>query len=206
MLPMRTLTISNFQTLVSQWMKICFSREVCEDTAERNHRFLEEALELVQARGCTADECHQLVEYTFGRPQGEINQEVGGVGVTLAALCMAGQIDMSAAFVAEIERISRPDVIEKIRAKQAAKPKFSPLPQAWKPKERWESIDTAPKDRRIRFWCPTKPDGYREQFGSWEAQTSYKNPRPYWAYSRFVEDDRAHQPTHWLPTSEGPAS
>ena len=70
----------SFQQAVSLWMDACFGSEIAADRAERNHRFLEEALELVQACGCSTEEAHALVEYVYGRPDGEINQEV-------AALC-----------------------------------------------------------------------------------------------------------------------
>lgn len=95
---------------------------------ERNHRFLEEALELVQACGCTAEEARQLVEYVFARPVGERDQEVGGVRVTLAALCQAWNLDIQECGETELARIEQPDIMAKIRAKQAAKPQFSPLP------------------------------------------------------------------------------
>jgi hypothetical protein len=117
-----------FQTRVLSWMMECFSNDVCRDGTERNHRFLEESLELVQARGCTRSEAHQLVEYVFDRPIGEPFQEVGGVMVTLAALCAAGDLNMDAAAEAELARIWTK--IDQIRAKQAAKPKHSPLPAA----------------------------------------------------------------------------
>ena len=67
----------------------CFTEEICRDRVQRNHRFLEEALELVQSLGCTASEAHQLVDYVFGRPVGEPTQELGGAIITLHAL--AGQ-------------------------------------------------------------------------------------------------------------------
>ncbi|MDC6128597.1 hypothetical protein PPH41_11610 [Burkholderia gladioli] len=86
-----------FQARVQPWMLECFGPTIAADTIERNHRFLEEALELVQSLGCTASEAHQLVDYTFGRPIGEPAQEVGGVMVTLAALCLAKTLDMHAA-------------------------------------------------------------------------------------------------------------
>lgn len=50
--------------------------------------------------------------------------------VTLAALCLANTLDMHAAGETELARISAPAMVEKIRAKQATKPKHSPLPEA----------------------------------------------------------------------------
>jgi NTP pyrophosphatase (non-canonical NTP hydrolase) len=115
-----------FQSRVDPWLIECFGLEIARDVLERNHRFLEESLELVQANGCSAGEAHQLVDYVYGRDQGDINQEVGGVMVTLAALCLASGVDMHAAAETELERIWTK--VEKIRAKHFAKPKFSPLP------------------------------------------------------------------------------
>lgn len=120
---------ADFQKRVQGWMKQCFSMEICRDRQELNHRFLEEALELVQACGCTASEAHQLVDYVYGRDQGEINQEVGGVMVTLAALCLANDIDMHEGGEVELTRILKPETMAKIQAKYAAKPKHSPLPR-----------------------------------------------------------------------------
>ena len=117
---------TSFQVRVAPWMQECFGLEVSSNVEERNHRFLEEALELVQAGGSTADECHQLVDYVYGRPSGELSQEVGGVMVTLAALCLAQGLDMHEDGEAELKRVW--GCIEKIRAKQAAKPPMSPLP------------------------------------------------------------------------------
>lgn len=116
----------SFQERVGQWMSVCFGRAITADQAERNYRFLEEALELVQSCGCTANEAHQLVDYVFGRPIGEKEQEVGGVTVTLAALCNAQNIDIAECSETELRRVWTK--VEQIRAKQAAKPKHSPLP------------------------------------------------------------------------------
>jgi len=118
----------DFQARVQPWLMVCFGAEIAGDREERNHRFLEEALELVQACNCTADEAHQLVDYVFGRDIGEPAQEVGGVMVTLAALCLANGLDMHANGETELARIWTK--VEAIRAKQAAKPKHSPLPIA----------------------------------------------------------------------------
>lgn len=119
---------SSFQTRVIVWIHACFGSEIASDHAERNHRFLEEALELVQAAGCSKSEAVQLVDYVYGRPAGVMSQEVGGVMVTLAALCGAFALDMQHCAEAEITRIwiSMPE----IRSKQGATPKYSALPGA----------------------------------------------------------------------------
>lgn len=116
----------SFQDRVQTWVIACLGEAVAADRYERNHRFLEEALELVQAAGTTREECIQLVDYVYSRPTGEPTQEVGGVMVTLAALCSARGISMKLA--AEHELISAWKRIDEIRKKNAAKPKMSPLP------------------------------------------------------------------------------
>ena len=121
------MRIGSLQTRVNEWVVAAFGKVAASDRSERNHRFLEEALELVQAQGCSKDEAFQLVEYVYDRPVGEVSQEVGGVLLTLAALCNASDVDMTESAEKELSRVW--EKIEKIRAKQAAKPKRSPLPQ-----------------------------------------------------------------------------
>lgn len=146
----------SFQTRVGAWMQVCFGADISADREERNHRFLEEALELVQACGCTQSEAHQLVDYVYGRDQGDINQEVGGVMVTLAALCLANGFDMHGAGETELARVWTK--IDKIRAKQAAKPKHSPLPVA------------SPSPPKQPHGCPTD--------GAVEAEVSEEDDQP----------------------------
>lgn len=119
--------ITSFQSRVERWLEACFSTDVRTNRGERTHRFLEEALELAQANGCTRDDAFALVEYVFGRPAGEAAQEVGGVMVTLASLCSASEINMDNAGDRELER--NWERIDLIRSKQQAKPHGSPLPQ-----------------------------------------------------------------------------
>jgi len=129
-----------FQTRVNGWMQECFGPEISADKVERNHRFLEEALELVQSLGCTQAEAHKLVDYVYGRAVGDPPQEVGGVMVTLAALCLASGMDMDAAAETELARILQPEVVTKIREKQKLKPAFSPLPGSY-PERKPISVD-----------------------------------------------------------------
>lgn len=124
--------MADFQSRVQPWMLDCFNPEIAGDKLERNDRFIEEALELIQASGYSAERAHALVDYVFNRPQGEINQEVGGVMVTLAAHCLAHNVNMHEAGEVELARINQPAIITKIRAKQASKPTGSALPIAAK--------------------------------------------------------------------------
>jgi hypothetical protein len=123
-----SIQMESFQYRVDKWLLACFGEEISRDKVERNHRFLEEALELVQSLGCTESEALQLVHYVFGREVGEVKQETGGVMVTLAALCLASEIDMNECGETELSRIWTK--VEKIREKQANKPKHSPLPES----------------------------------------------------------------------------
>lgn len=116
-----------FQARVQPWMLACFGPTISADKEERNHRFFEEATELVQAGGMSREDAYKLVDYVYDRPVGELPQEVGGVMVTLAALCLARRIDMHDCGDVELERIWTK--VDQIRAKQASKPQFSPLPE-----------------------------------------------------------------------------
>ena len=112
-----------FQRRTHDWMLECFGEALAADRLERNHRFIEEALELVQSAGMPQTEAHMLVDYVYGRPAGETSQEVGGVMVTLAALCSSHDIDMLATGEMELNRINAPEITAKIRQKQMTKPR-----------------------------------------------------------------------------------
>jgi hypothetical protein len=122
-----TAKITSYQNRVEEWLEACFPLSVRSDRSERTHRFLEEALELAQANGCTNADALALVHYVYGRPSGQPAQEVGGVMVTLASLCSASAINMDEAGDRELDR--NWERIEQIRAKQQLKQPGSPLPQ-----------------------------------------------------------------------------
>lgn len=115
-----TLSIPIFQKRVTSWVEVAFGRDVASNLQERNFRFLEEAVELVQALDMTREEAHKLVDYTYNRPKGDPRQEVGGVVVTLAALADQHGIDLEQCGEMELERCW--SNIHKIRAKQQGKP------------------------------------------------------------------------------------
>lgn len=116
-----------FQNRVEEWLEACFPKSATVDRAERTFRFLEEAIELAQANGCSKEEANMLLTYVYSREKGEPDQEVGGVMVTLAGLCSTSSLNMHDAGDKELKR--NWDRIDIIRKKQATKPPGSPLPQ-----------------------------------------------------------------------------
>jgi hypothetical protein len=122
-------TIQAFQGRVWGWLVWCFERKVVDNLTERCDRALEEHLELLQSLGYDRDRIPALVDYVYGRPAGDPRQEVGGVMVTLSALCSVANLDLDAAAHEELTRINKPDVMMRIREKQASKRDIhSPLP------------------------------------------------------------------------------
>ena len=69
------MTFSTFQNSVRYWILECFGSEISDYKPERNQRFLEEALELVQSCGMSPEDAHRLVDYVYSRPVGDKVQE-----------------------------------------------------------------------------------------------------------------------------------
>lgn len=113
-----------YQARVGQWITETFDADTCSNQIERAMRFLEESLELCQALGMTHLEVVKVAEYVYGRPVGVPEQEVGGVCVTLAALCHVVGIDEAAEAERELARIDTPEMKAKIAAKQVSKRLF----------------------------------------------------------------------------------
>lgn len=110
-------------------MQIVFKGQSGKDMQTRVYRFIEEALELAQALGCTREKAHALVDYVFGRPAGKPEQELGGTMITLAALANTMQTSMVDEGWREYDRVNTPELMKKIRDKQASKVNpDSPLP------------------------------------------------------------------------------
>lgn len=110
-----------FQDHVNNWARVCLGRKSLLDKRERNFRFIEESLELAQAAGLSKDDALRLVDYVYNRPPGEVAQEVGGVAVTLCALCTAHGVDTQQAARTELARIETR--VDEIREKQRGKPR-----------------------------------------------------------------------------------
>jgi hypothetical protein len=117
-------SIAGFQDRVNKFLAECFGKDL--NKSDRVFRFLEEALELAQACGCSKKDAKRLVDYVYGRPIGLPSQEIGGVMVTLAALSSVMNINLAKSSFQEIERDEGRRV--QIREKHNSRPKNSPLP------------------------------------------------------------------------------
>ncbi len=109
------------QSRVSTWVRKVFSEKEATDAPERALRMAEEALELAQACGVNTATLHRLVDYVMSRPVGKPAQEIAGTMVTVYALAGALGVDADSEFETELERIQRPEVIERCQRRQHEK-------------------------------------------------------------------------------------
>jgi hypothetical protein len=114
-----------FQKRAQYWAKKCFGLTLATDRNERNQRFAEEAIELVQACGMSERAVLGAVAYVYNRPVGEVRQEVGGTYTTLALLCAANGIDMVAEGEKDLLEIDNDETSARIREKRRTKPDFA---------------------------------------------------------------------------------
>jgi NTP pyrophosphatase (non-canonical NTP hydrolase) len=108
------------QALVGSWAKAAFGAEQATNLRQRGVRMLEEAIELYQAVNGSAKMAHELVDYVFSREPGDLEQEIGGVGITLLALGHAAGVSAETAEIAELGRVSSKP-LEHFRKRNEAK-------------------------------------------------------------------------------------
>lgn len=88
------------------------------DLHERGMRSAEENIEVVQCCGVTAEELIALVWHVFDKPVGDIQQELGGAGMTLLGVADSAGYVLSQCVEKELERVeSLPP--ERFRKRQA---------------------------------------------------------------------------------------
>ena len=119
-----------FQARVYPLVLACFGPEITADKLERDDRFLEEALELMQSGDYPKERALALVDFVYGRPKGDRAQEVGNVLFALAANCTVYGLDMMAEGEADIARVMHPGNLERIMVRRSTKPTGSALPGA----------------------------------------------------------------------------
>lgn len=85
------------QYVMSRWAIDCFGEDEATDPKQRVLRFLEESVELAQAIGLDREKALELVAFVYNRPAGDVQQELGQVGLTLmlVAECVSASADIA---------------------------------------------------------------------------------------------------------------
>lgn len=122
----RKQTRTTRQRYAMAWAKAAFGAEQSTSLPQRALRLLEEAVELYQASVHTvgADaaraRAHELVDFVFERPPGEIGQELGGISVCMLVYAEAADLDVDDMEAKELHRVlNKP--IEEFTRRNAAK-------------------------------------------------------------------------------------
>lgn len=114
------MTRDQRQQLVTEWSSHAFGHEQATDLKQRAVRLLEETIEAYQAVGADPAMAHKLVDFVFARPAGELNQELGGIGVCVLALAAAAGFSADDEELREVTRVlAKP--IDHFTARNAAK-------------------------------------------------------------------------------------
>ena len=93
------------QRVVAEWCAAAFGQDHAASVEQRGLRHVEEAIEASQSAGCDRAIVHKLVDYVFDRPPGDLNQEIGGSGLTLLALAAAAGLSADAEEQREVDRV-----------------------------------------------------------------------------------------------------
>lgn len=111
------------QLRIFEWTKAAFGDVESTSVAQRGLRMLEEAIEAAQACGVDQEVADQLLRYVYGRPAGQLHQELGGVGVTVLALAAAAGLSADDEEEREVARVLAKPIkhfAERNRAKNEA--------------------------------------------------------------------------------------
>jgi hypothetical protein len=114
------MRIRTLQDHVKVWLEKVLPGQVF-DVKTRAARFLEEAAEAAQAAGLEQEDAYRVIEQVYDRPRGIIDHELGSSLTTLCALATAADIDLQIAAYGEINRMETPEIIDKVRRRQAEK-------------------------------------------------------------------------------------
>jgi hypothetical protein len=103
------------------WDVAVFGRDVAHNEVERGLRTLEEAMELAQASGVTAEQAKHLMGHVYSREPGFVDAEISDVLICLLIQARMRNLDVWANLEALQARLWKPEVIAKIHEKYEGK-------------------------------------------------------------------------------------
>ncbi len=107
------------QDMMGKWVVDNLGEAVFLNVSERALRVVEETIELAQSLGVQAETIHRTMLKVYSKPHGSPFQEMGGVMTTLLALGASTGMSLAEATGKEIARIHQPEVIERIKRRNA---------------------------------------------------------------------------------------
>jgi NTP pyrophosphatase (non-canonical NTP hydrolase) len=93
------------QQIVSGWCALSFGVGAASSVPQRAIRLLEEVIEAYQAAGGDPAMAHKLIDFVFARPVGELNKEIGAVGLVLLSLANAADVSADEEEAREVARV-----------------------------------------------------------------------------------------------------
>ena len=118
----RRTGLRRFQRAVAAWYDSLFVGTPEEHNDKTIFmRFYEEVTELMQVGGLTREDLIRQIDYTYSRPVGTAKEEVAGTSITFQHVATRLGVDIQDVSVAELARISTPEMRKKIYDKQAYK-------------------------------------------------------------------------------------
>lgn len=91
--------------IARDWAYRCFGSGQMADPPTRCLRLVEEAAEVSQACGVSAEKLVEVINMVYARPPGSTNQELGGVMMTACLLSMTLNKDPDEVFDTELRRV-----------------------------------------------------------------------------------------------------
>jgi hypothetical protein len=113
-------TIHSLQSRVRDWVSIALHSQIT-NVKIRAARFLEEAAKAAQAAGLHLEDAELVLAQVYSRPPGQLPQELGGSMTTLCALAASADLDLEEVSLREMIRMETPEIIDKVRRRQAEK-------------------------------------------------------------------------------------
>jgi hypothetical protein len=101
------MSLQHLQKLTWDWGIRCFGEGHMHNRRVRALRMVEEAVEAAQACELDPAVLHLLIDKVYGRPRGDLAQELGGVLLTTSVLATSINVSLEDLYFTELQRCLR---------------------------------------------------------------------------------------------------
>jgi NTP pyrophosphatase (non-canonical NTP hydrolase) len=93
------------QAIAEAWGINAFGKLEVHNVAQRTIRLNEESVEACQVANVDPDLLHEQIDEVYSRPVGELNQEIGGIGLCVLLLAASAGLDADQEENREVKRV-----------------------------------------------------------------------------------------------------